>query len=339
MGFPEEIGSREFGYIPFGGTMVRHLSFKSPGEAIAEVVRQSPSSVYCSNARYESPSLPIEEKGWKGAELIFDIDATDIQTPCKKGHDLWFCAKCHAEGRLPRPRNCPKCHSSTEEFHTTCSVCLAAAKDHTLRLTGFLVDDFGVQAEMIKLYFSGNRGYHIHVFDDRFYLLNQAGRAEIADYVRGGSLPATQTIASILKRRPSEEQNTSLGWMKRIEFYASSQRQRTATLQKLASEAISSSRSLVDASVTTDVHRVFRLAGTLHGTTGMCKTPVESPSSFNPDTDPVVLSSSTVELQVDYCPEFRIGGRPFGPYAASRESLPTYAAIQILARGMGEVAR
>ena len=63
---PDEIGSREFGYFPFGGGMVRHLSFKTRGEALAEVLKQSPSSVYCSNARYEYPARPIEEKGWLG---------------------------------------------------------------------------------------------------------------------------------------------------------------------------------------------------------------------------------------------------------------------------------
>jgi len=84
--FPDDVASREFGYIPFGGGMVRHLSFKSRGEALAEILRQSPSSVYCSNARYESPTRPIDEKGWLGAELIFDIDATDIPTPVSYTH-------------------------------------------------------------------------------------------------------------------------------------------------------------------------------------------------------------------------------------------------------------
>ncbi|TMP96232.1 MAG: hypothetical protein E6K99_10360 [Thaumarchaeota archaeon] len=78
--FPSKIEEREFGYMPFGGGMVRHLTFRSAGEAVAEIVRQAPSSVYCSNALYDSPSLPMEEKGWKGAELIFDIDASDIST-------------------------------------------------------------------------------------------------------------------------------------------------------------------------------------------------------------------------------------------------------------------
>ncbi len=337
--FPEEIGSREFGYIPFGGSMVRHLSFKSTGEAVAEILRQNPSSVYCSNARYEAPSLPMEEKGWKGAELIFDIDATDIPTPCKKGHDLWYCENCHSTGKLPKPAKCPKCSGATDEFHGTCEVCLGASRDHTERVFDFLTDDFGVSKDKVRLYFSGNRGYHIHVFDDRFDLLDQVGRAEIADYVKAGSLPALQTIASTLRRRPVGGNVKSLGWMKRITSFADARKaEYTGTLQKLVSEAVSSNRALIDASVTTDIHRVFRLAGTLHGNTGMSKKRVESFGSFDPQSDPVVLSSEPVKLRIGFFPQFSIKGNKFGPYKDSAESLPTYAAVTILTRGLAEVA-
>jgi DNA primase small subunit len=337
--FPEDVESREFGYIPFGGGMVRHLSFKSSGEASAEILKQSPSSVYCSNARYEYPARPIEEKGWLGAELIFDIDATDIPTPCKRGHDLWYCEKCHASGKFPKPPKCTKCDGMTAEFHGTCEVCLGAAKDHALRVKAFLEDDFGVSRSAIKLYFSGNRGYHLHIFDSRFDLLDQLGRGEVADYVRGDSLPPSQTIASILRRRPAGSPAEGEGWTRRITAYVAERWPGyEGTLRKLVSEAISSQRALVDSSVTTDVHRVFRLAGTLHGDTGLCKMRVDSVDSFDPLQDPVVLSSKLASINVDFYPRFKLGGKEFGPFKSQMVELPTYAAVQILTRGLGEVA-
>ncbi|MFI5404219.1 MAG: DNA primase small subunit domain-containing protein [Candidatus Gagatemarchaeaceae archaeon] len=336
--FPDEIQSREFGYIPFGGGMVRHLSFRNEGEAVAEVLKQSPSSVYCSNAKYESPTVPIEQKGWLGAELIFDIDATDIPTPCKKAHDIWYCDKCHVSGRLPRPQKCPKCGGTTSQFHGTCEVCLGAAKEHALRVVGFLTGDFGVEREAIRLYFSGNRGYHLHVFDPRFNPLDQLGRGEIADYMRGASLPLSQTIASTLRRKPAGAGAQGEGWTRRITGYVEEKRQGYGgTLQKLVSEAVSSQRALVDTSVTTDIHRVFRLAGTLHGNTGMCKTRIESIESFDPQTDPVVLSPKPVKMNVDFYPAFIMKGAKFGPFKSESAELPTFAAIPILTRGLGEV--
>jgi len=337
--FPDEVESREFGYFPFGGGMVRHLSFKSRGEALAEILKQSPSSVYCSNARYEYPARPIEEKGWLGAELIFDIDATDIQTTCKKGHDLWYCEKCHASGKLPRPVRCTKCAGSTVEFHGKCEICLDAAKDHAMRVIRFLTEDFGVDRGAIRLYFSGNRGYHLHVFDRRFDPLNPQARGEIAEYVRGSSLPLVQSIASTLRHRPPSGPQ-GVGWTRRITGYVDERRQDyPGTLQKLVSEAISSQRAMVDSSVTTDIHRVFRLSGTLHGDTGMMKRRIESAGSFDPQEDPVVLSEKPVKVAVEFYPKFRMKHKDFGPFLRPETvELPTFAAVPILTRGLGEVA-
>ena len=336
--FPAQIQSREFGYIPFGGGMVRHLSFRSGGEAVAEILRQSPSSVYCSNARHASPALPLDAKGWMGAELIFDIDATDISTGCKKTHDMWYCEACHSTGRLPRPRKCPKCDGRTEELHGTCKVCLAAAKEHVYRVMDFLANDFGVSAPAVRTYFSGSRGYHLHVFDERFDLLDQQGRAEIADYMLGLSLPANQSIASALRRRPTPLASGAGGWMKRITRYAEARPNHPGTMQKLVGEAIASQVAMIDASVTTDIHRVFRLAGTLHGTTGMSKAKVGSLDSFNPEVEPVVISGETVRVDVKFYPRFSIMGNEYGPFKSTVAELPSYAAIPILTRGFGEVA-
>jgi DNA primase small subunit len=337
--FPGDVRSREFGYIPFGGGMVRHISFTSAGEAIAEILKQSPSSVYCSNARYESPAAPIEEKGWLGAELIFDIDATDIPTPCKRGHDLWYCQKCRSSGRLPRPPECPKCGGPATEFHGTCEACLTAAKNHALRVIDFLTVDFGVPHETIRLYFSGNRGYHLHVLDERFYLLDPHGRAEVTDYLLGASLPPSQTLASSLRRRPVVASSQGEGWTRRIAEYVESRREgHTGALQKLVSDAIASQRAVIDSSVTADIHRVFRLAGTLHGNTGMCKMRVESTDHFDFQRDPVVLNAKPVAIKVDFYPRFRVNGEEFGPFKSQMAELPTYAAVQILSRGLGEVA-
>jgi DNA primase small subunit len=335
--FPEDVESREFGYMPFGGGMVRHLSFRNKGEALAEILKQSPSSVYCSNARYEFPTRPIEEKGWLGAELIFDIDATDIPTSCKKGHDLWYCEKCHASGKLPRPARCTKCGGPAVEFHGVCEVCLDAAKDHANRVVGFLTDDFGIDPGAIRVYFSGNRGYHLHVFDKRFDLLDQQARGEIAEYMRGSTLPPSQTMAATLRRRvPSASQG--VGWTKRVTGYVAERNQNYGgTLQKLVSEAVASQKALVDASVTTDIHRVFRLAGTLHGNTGMSKMRISSMSKFNPQVDPIVLGGKPVKIDVSFYPGFRLKHQDFGPFKSETVELPTFAAVSILTRGLGEV--
>lgn len=350
--FPTKIEEREFGYMPFGGGMVRHLTFRSAGEAVAEIVRQAPSSVYCSNALYDSPSLPMEEKGWKGAELIFDIDASDISTPCKREHDIWFCHDCSSRGRLPRPQRCPNCaKTSVEEIHNVCEVCLDAAKDHATRLIRLLTEDFSVQPSAIVTYFSGNRGYHLHVRDGRFDPLDAVSRAEIADYVRGAGMLIPQFFVLALRRSQRLEETTLLdsqGWLGRIAKFLSSSSSSTPPQPEAKEKkdgihadinrAIEALVSRVDPSVTTDIHRVFRMPGTLHGSTGLLKMRVKSLERFEPLSDPVVLGSSRVKVSVKYSPQFTLNGERLGPFKSESVSIPAYAAVYLLARGLAEVS-
>jgi len=329
---PSQIASREFGYIPFGGGMIRHISFKTSGELIAELVKQAPSSVYCSNAVYSHPTLQMDEKGWNGAELIFDIDADAIPTPCKAKHDWWYCQDCHKGGMGLRPKKCAYCRGiSVEQMHWSCRECLNATKEHVKRLVDFLTDDFGIQPERIRLYFSGNRGYHAHVQDERFDMTDSSMRTEIADYIRG--------VGFNLKAM--QDKTTSLpgpGWSGRAKLFLSQSDPSTKRNQKTAEQIVSANAAFIDESVTTDIHRVFRMPGTLHGTSGLLKMRVASLENFDPQQNPVVLGDEAVKVHVNYSPEFYLKGRRFGPFDDTTLSLPTYAAVFLLARGLGGVA-
>jgi len=170
-------------------------------------------------------------------------------------------------------------------------------------------------------------------------LLDQLGRGEVAGYVNGTSLPATQTIAATLRHSRSLDPNNARGWMRRVVRYVEAHRASHAgTLQKLVAEAVSSQKAAVDAAVTTDIHRVFRLPGTLHGTSGMCKLRVDSIDLFDPRSDPVVLRSDAVKVDISFYPRFSIRGEDYGPFKSETAALPTYAAVPILTQGFGEVA-
>ncbi len=345
--FPTHIEEREFGYMPFGGSMVRHLSFRSSGEVIAEIVREAPSSMYCSNARYSSPCLPMEEKEWKGAELIFDIDATDIPTDCKKSHDSWYCQGCNRSGRLPKPTRCPYCGAGdAAELHGVCQKCLGASREHLLRLLDLLTQDFGVARKDIRAYFSGNRGYHLHVYDERFHPLGSPARAEVVHYVRGADLELSTGQLVSLRRglNNKNEWREEYGWFRRItkEFSAieseNDPTKKRGGLQRAVTRAIEGQVALVDPSVTTDIHRVFRMPGTLHGTTGMLKMHVNSLDDFDPLSDPVVLGEENVKVSVKYSPHFTLRGQKFGPFRLENVLIPVYAAVYLLARDLAEVS-
>ncbi|MDI9645041.1 MAG: DNA primase small subunit PriS, partial [Candidatus Verstraetearchaeota archaeon] len=184
-----EMPRREFAFLHFGGeVMVRHQSFPDPSDLRAHIVENVPAHIYHSSAYYESPdSQEMSEKGWQGADLIFDIDSDHIKTPCKEKHDRWTCLECGQEGTGFPPEDCPKCGMKRIETKTwICEECLETAKKEVIKIVDeYLMPDFGISKEEFEVFFSGHRGYHIHVRSEVVRQLSSDGRREIADYIRG----------------------------------------------------------------------------------------------------------------------------------------------------------
>ncbi|ARD84460.1 DNA primase small subunit [Ferroplasma acidiphilum] len=151
LGIPDMLFQREIGFIPFNGTMIRHKKFDSQNEIENFVRRAIPRHLYYSSSYYRFPDQhKMLEKEWLGAELIFDLDADHIEGADKM----------------------------------TYMEILAEVKKHTLRLLEMLMDDFGFEEKNIRLYFSGGRGYHVHVESDRIYTMDSDSRREIGDYIK-----------------------------------------------------------------------------------------------------------------------------------------------------------
>ena len=204
---PHDFKSREWGYIFFDElpevVMRRHKSFLSEGEALEYLRGMVPAHVYHSAAYYQFPGAgTMKEKKWEGADLIFDLDADHL--PQK--------ARSYAE-------------------------MLANVKSETGKLLDFLLEDFGFGEDMIRVAFSGGRGYHIHVHDPKVLTLESPQRREIVDYLSGTGLtldflfiPAKHTVQEIGKfRKPELESSRRIssfddvtggyGWGKRISKY------------------------------------------------------------------------------------------------------------------------
>jgi len=83
---PPEIESREWGFIPFsedGSTrMVRHKSMLEIGDPSMWLEQEHPKHVYASASKYEEPGAPtMDEKVWKSSDLVFDIDIDEDHLP------------------------------------------------------------------------------------------------------------------------------------------------------------------------------------------------------------------------------------------------------------------
>ena len=220
---PPFIEKREFGFILFSERMMmlRHKNFKNIDTLRSFLKSTISSDVLYSSAYYEEPAAEMEEKGWLGADLIFDIDADHIPTSCPKTHNIWICNNCGATGKGITPTQCSSCKKQNFKEKTWfCELCLTSAKEETIKLIDFLMKDFGISTKEIKVAFSGHRGYHLHVNNEEIRRLDSLSRKEIVDYIRGIGLELS--FHGLEKRRDrispilSGSDSQDLGWRDRI---------------------------------------------------------------------------------------------------------------------------
>jgi len=386
---PPAVEKREFGFLMFKEKMmIRHKSFKDMDEFASFVKRVTPSNVYYSSAYYEQPAAEMDEKGWLGADLIFDIDADHMPTPCGKIHDRWVCGNCGMAGKGPKPEKCPACGGQKFDEKTwPCEVCLSTTKEEARKLIDLLTEDFGLSPKEVRVFFSGHRGYHVQVESEQIRLLDSLARREIVDYVLGLGLDAgfhgleyTGTKRLQLQAGPSL---SDPGWNGRIAkgtraFLLNASRQELEQIglkkntvnlilkskdvllkgwekqgpwlavkgigvgswRKIVEKAIETQSSKIDTVVTTDVHRLIRLAGTLHGKTGLTKTeiPISDLEHFDPFRDAVAFKKGAVTVFVSEAPKFRVENEVYGPIENRKVELPTAAALLLLCKGLAETA-
>ena len=356
---------REFGFFLLKEkVMLRHKRFGRKTELRSFLSEAVPSDVYHSCAYYENPDFEMSKKGWLGADLVFDIDADHIPTPCNKIHDEWSCGKCGFTGKGITPDSCPACGGMKFDTKTwPCELCLQSAREETEKLVVMLEEDFGFSPEEIHVFFSGHRGYHVHVETESVRTLDAVARKEIVDYVSGIGL---MLLDEDTEKEGSRRRNTrffdfqDFGWRKRLQVgmekfvtnatkedlkaigirsYNVLKNRETISWMRLARHIRDLESAKIDTVVTTDLHRLIRMAGTLHGKTGLIKVgfPTSGIVSFEPFKKAVAFKKGTARVSVSSAPEFRLNEEVFGPYRNQTVELPTAAAVLLVCKERAKV--
>lgn len=184
---PEAISQREFAFFLFKERiMLRHKSIANLNGLKRLLCDLEPSDVYYSSAYYNNPEADMNKKGWIGADLVFDIDADHIPTACDKIHDEWACGKCGFNGRGILPESCPICGGQKFDSKTwPCERCIDSTRTEAIKLIDILEKDFGFSKSEIYVFFSGHRGYHVHIETEAIRTLDTMARKEMVDYITG----------------------------------------------------------------------------------------------------------------------------------------------------------
>ena len=341
---PEYIDNREFGFLLFKkGVMVRHKGFKTIESARNYIKMINPSDVYYSTAYYEKPEAPMDKKNWLGADLVFDIDADHLETSCRILHDKWICENCGYSGKGLAPNSCLKCGTERLKADSwVCEKCLDEAKKEVLKLIDMLISDFGLQPNNLHSYFSGHRGYHLHVNAKQTRMLGDNERKEIVDYILGVGLDVQlydlKNIETMLKELELNESGwkgrITRGYYRHLNEIKKGTRQAKLKHKEILRKIITENSARIDTVVTTDIHRLIRMPETLHGKTGLraVKVDINNLEEFDPFKESLAWKGN-MSVFVLESPRFRIRDEEYGPYMKEKVNLPTAAAILLLCKG------
>jgi len=376
---PKKLEEREFGFVFFdNGTMHRHISFKNIDELVRYIRKIIPSHVFYSSAYYEYPNADsMNQKGWLGADLIFDIDVDHIPTLCKKYHDSWKCLNCGKEG-TGSVDICPFCGSERIKKKTwVCNKCIETARDETLKLIDFLSEDFGFSHKELEIFFSGHRGFHIHIDKKDVLEMDQDARREIADYIRGVGIDTDFFLKRVQKDLYEYIWSIdSKGWHKRLirgmySFLLKMSRddlmlaglnserinilidklgvygpdalnEVVLTLNEwkfLFHNAIKEEQCIIDEKVTIDIKRLIRLPDSLHGKTGLRVIKLSYKELENEDVlkKSIVFNDGYIRLYVKRIPE-KVLDWKFENVRNKVIDVPMYLGIYLLQNGGDDIS-
>ncbi len=342
---------REYGYKKFNSGMTRHISLKTNKDLHLMLMTNIPSDVFCSNAYYTFPNMPMAEKDWKEADLIFDIDAKDLKLPCRKDHTCIKCLSCNEISLLQD--TCPKCKSNKIDLISLpCQNCISGVKKEVLNLIKILTNDLQIENKNIIISFSGNEGFHLYVTNSPYNQLGSKERRDLIDYIMfQGAVPER---FGFKKNNPSRSSFPDLddpGWSGRVAkdlFGSKSKRSKSvakiisdgysAYRQRLAETVKNSIGVKIDPNVTGDIHRIFRLEGSLNSKSGLAKLICTNIEEFNPYTDACLIDDKPVEILANFPIEFSLKNRRFGPYTNEKTSVPKYAAVYMICKNIANLA-
>jgi DNA primase small subunit len=356
----ELINEHEFGFRLFDGKIRRHLAFNDKKELYAYIIKFSPSDIFYSSSRYQNPKAEIDQKGWIGSDLIFDIDGKDLHLDCAQNHNLILCKDCNSisKGIVSK---CVVCNGSRLQIiDLPCTKCIKSLNVEVKKLIEILNDDFGIDSEYIFVYFSGNNGYHIHVIDKNFFHASAKKRNAFAQYLMGKGY----LIENLGIRRNNEGtlmpiSNKILynqGWRRRIfnsmylhvqnhkiddkfvKKYNRMQDTKNNNIEDIINKHISDLSTKIDPNVTIDVHRIFRLAGSINSKSGLIKAFCKDLDSFNPLVDACFIGDSNVEIESKLNVKISLKGKQFS-IKTGNNTVPEYMAAYMICKGIGDIHR
>ncbi|MDD2470853.1 MAG: DNA primase small subunit PriS [Methanocorpusculum sp.] len=348
---PESLTEREWGFLFFSTNqktgMRRHISFTSPEEVSAYLKSMVPAHVYYSSAYYAHPgAAQMADKEWLGADVIFDLDADHI---VRGPYDVML-ARVKEElyklidmltGELGFARRDMNINfSGGRGYHIHLPLLSVRGWDTNERreLVNYVSGTgLSFDAMLGSPKKSGWQVRYHEALEDELSRICGLPTPDAYSYLSGlsgisekdanGFLKNIGTAQKLLREKPDK-----LLPNKVVRAIANAE---NAPFQA----GILSRAAQVDEPVTTDVKRLIRHPGSLHGGSGMRVVPlaVDQLDAFDPLIDAVVFGERSVSVDCAFNLSMSLLGNTY-TLTAGQNTVPEALGVFLCCRGIAELS-
>ncbi|MCY4729100.1 DNA primase small subunit PriS [Natronomonas gomsonensis] len=363
---PPAANEREWGYITWssgGTTMVRHhshLDLVGGGDLGDFLAGERPRHVYFSAGRYDDPGASsMGKKGWRGSDLVFDLDAdhlpgvdpeadsyAEMLAECKEAllrlldlleHDFDFddltVVFSGGRGYHVHVRDSGVLELSRSARREIVDYVLGEGVDiEALIETEKVSGSSGrkTPADKRTLQNDGGWGRRLQTELNAFVeeldgLSDDEAMERLTAFDRIGEGKATTMLGAIRKQRDAIEAGN-------IDVHNALK----TIAETLLTRVLEEQTAPIDEPVTTDINRLIRLPGSLHGGSGLevQHIPRDELDSFDPlvDAVPETFVGNDISVYVREETTVRLGGESFR-LSEGVHSMPEYVGVFAMTRG------
>jgi DNA primase small subunit len=352
---PPSLEQREWGFIFFDLSqdvrMRRHIAFGSRNEVTGYLRTMVPAHTFFSTAYYDLPSAPtMHDKIWTGADLIFDLDADHIV----RGPYAMMLARVKEETQKLLGMLIEELGFARKDI----SIVFSGGRGYHVHVRDIAVREWGSPQRrelvdyvcgigldpgiMLEAPASGAgwpsryRGALIEMLGEMAGLGGEAALARLTA-LDGVAEKSAQAFLGSLSGTLA-----ALGQSDRP-FHAGGRVLRALLLQEDGElrARLNERAALTDEPVTTDIKRLIRMPGSLHGGSGLRVTPVSYSDldDFDPLIDAVVFGDTEVRVELAQPIPYPVSilGNDY-VLAEGVNRVPEALAVFLCCRGMAEYA-
>lgn len=365
---PPQATAREWGYIPWTAdgrtTMIRHQSLVDLGSINSFLEQSRPRHVYYSAGYYDDPGASsMEQKEWSGADLIFDLDAdhlpgidpneasyTEMLAECKRELQKLLSFLTTDFG-FESPTIV---FSGGRGYHVHIHEDAVKSLSRTsrreivdyIRGTGVTLEGItqtqsvrgsGRQTPASKRYLKTQSGWsgRIHsnlmAYIDYLRLCDESTAQDRLQEQKGIGAKKAEAILDVIDSRYDAIKAGN------IDVHPAF----LSLVSTAIDQAISHHSASIDEPVTTDVNRLIRLPGSLHGGSGLavCHIQMDELESFNPLSDAIPETFTEMEITIDVPEKTTVEvGEADRTIRSGTARVPEYIGVHLMATGQAQKA-